>query len=261
MQAVVWHDGAAWRAALDTSDLHPEPGPGGAPRAGALAAAAPMTNFRAERQYGTFSAEDACNYALNIYDAGAVLSIVVDADPHGTHVAGIAAACHPDAPELNGAAPGAAAPCRACTGTCGLRAGCVRAVSRAGDSCLTCVPRAVIAAEMLPPFSFLVRLAGASVLWPVCCPDQYAGNAPSLARALGAGAQIISCKIGDSRLGSMETGTGLTRALIDVLAARADLVNMSYGEATSAPDQGRLIDLITEVRAWHRIRVPVNPKQ
>lgn len=33
-------------------------------------------------QYGTFSAEDACNFAVNIYEDGNVLSIVVDAGSH-----------------------------------------------------------------------------------------------------------------------------------------------------------------------------------
>ena len=51
-------------------------------------------------------AEDCCNYALNIESDGNVLSVVVDAGSHGTHVAGIAAAFHEDHPELNGVAPG-----------------------------------------------------------------------------------------------------------------------------------------------------------
>lgn len=66
----------------------------------------PGGNTQAERVFGTFSAEDACNFALNIYDEGAVLSIVVDAGSHGTHVAGITAAHHADEPGLNGIAPG-----------------------------------------------------------------------------------------------------------------------------------------------------------
>ena len=64
-----------------------------------------------ERKFGTFSAEDACNFVLNIYDDGAVLSIVVDAGSHGTHVAGITAAHHPEDPSLNGIAPGAQSEC------------------------------------------------------------------------------------------------------------------------------------------------------
>lgn len=62
-----------------------------------------------------------------------------------------------------------------------------------------------------------------------------------------AGAQIISCKIGDSRLGSMETGVGLTRALIAAIDHKVDLINMSYGEATATPNAGRFISLANEV--------------
>ena len=45
----------------------------------------------------------------------------------------------------------------------------------------------------------------------------------------------------------METGTGLTRALITVLEHKADLINMSFGEATTTPNLGRFIDLANEV--------------
>ncbi|KAI5070002.1 hypothetical protein GOP47_0014345 [Adiantum capillus-veneris] len=67
------------------------------------------------------------------------------------------------------------------------------------------------------------------------------------------GAQLISCKIGDSRLGSMETGTGLTRALIAAIENKCHLINMSYGEPTSTPDYGRFVELANEAVNKHGI--------
>ncbi|GAX82749.1 hypothetical protein CEUSTIGMA_g10175.t1 [Chlamydomonas eustigma] len=162
IDCVVWHDGHCWRAALDTSELHTlalgSKKAGGNGGTGALSEFTPLTDFKAERKYSTFSFLDSCNFAVNIYGNGAVLSIVVDAGAHGTHVAGITAAHFEEDTGMNGIAPGA---------------------------------------------------------------------------------QIISCKIGDTRLGSMETGTGLTRAMIAVLSHKCDLINMSYGEPTSTPNSGR----------------------
>ncbi|XP_048229293.1 tripeptidyl-peptidase 2 isoform X2 [Ricinus communis] len=164
IDAVVWHDGELWRAALDTQSLEDDPD------CGKLTDFVPLTNYRTERKFGVFSKLDACSFVLNVYDEGNILSIVTDCSPHGTHVAGIATAFHPKEPLLNGVAPGA---------------------------------------------------------------------------------QLISCKIGDSRLGSMETGTGLTRALIAAVEHKCDLINMSYGEPTLLPDYGRFVDLVNEVVNKH----------
>ncbi|KQK00668.1 tripeptidyl-peptidase 2 isoform X2 [Brachypodium distachyon] len=166
IDVVVWHDGDVWRVAVDTQGLE------GDKNCGKLADFVPLTNYRHERKFGIFSKLDACSFVANVYDDGNLVSIVTDCSPHATHVAGIAAAFHPEQPLLNGVAPGA---------------------------------------------------------------------------------QLISCRIGDTRLGSMETGTGLVRALIAAVEHKCDLINMSYGEPTLLPDYGRFIDLVNEVVDKHRI--------
>ncbi|KAJ3047136.1 tripeptidyl-peptidase II Tpp2 [Rhizophlyctis rosea] len=60
------------------------------------------------------------------------------------------------------------------------------------------------------------------------------------------GAQIVSLKIGDTRLGSMETGSGLVRAAIELSRLKIDVANISYGEAASVPDYGRFIELLRD---------------
>jgi len=101
IDAVVWYDGSVWRAAIDTQDLEEDP------EHGKLANFTPLTNYRVERKYGVFSKLDACTVSVNIYNDGSILSIVTDCSPHGTHVAGITAAYHPEEHLLNGIAPGA----------------------------------------------------------------------------------------------------------------------------------------------------------
>ncbi|KAJ1655524.1 hypothetical protein IWQ61_004741 [Dispira simplex] len=58
------------------------------------------------------------------------------------------------------------------------------------------------------------------------------------------GAQLISLKIGDHRLGSLETGCGVTRAAIALIQNRCDLANMSYGEPCEDPNVGYFIQLV-----------------
>lgn len=157
---VVFFDGEHWRAAVDAAE------------SGDFTGVAALTNYKIERQYATFSVESQLNYALNIYDDGNTLSIVNDVGAHGTHVAGIVAAYHPDQPACNGVAPGA---------------------------------------------------------------------------------QIISVKIGDGRLGSMETSTALSRAILAIIDAKADVVNMSYGEYASEHNYGRVVELANELVDQHNV--------
>jgi tripeptidyl-peptidase-2 len=145
---IVFHDGQRWQTVVDTSET------------GDLTAAEPMCDYKHLRHYRRFSDLDALNFCVNVFDDGTVLSIVVDAGAHGTHVAGIIGAYHPDKPEENGVAPGC---------------------------------------------------------------------------------QIISFKIGDTRLGSMETGVGLIRGLYEALKRGCHVINMSFGEATSWDNYGAFV--------------------
>ena len=67
------------------------------------------------------------------------------------------------------------------------------------------------------------------------------------------GCQIVSIKIGDSRLGSMETGTGLLRGLLAAKRAGAHIINMSYGEATARSVDGRFVQALEELVFKHNV--------
>lgn len=82
----------------------------------------------------------------------------------------------------------------------------------------------------------------------------YFPESPEL-NGIAPGAQIISCKIGDSRIGGMETGTGLLRALIAAKRNNVDLVNISFGEYVQKSNSGRVVSFMEELVNDHGIIV------
>ncbi|ODQ50372.1 subtilisin-like protein [Saitoella complicata NRRL Y-17804] len=62
------------------------------------------------------------------------------------------------------------------------------------------------------------------------------------------GAQIVSLKIGDTRLGSMETHAGLVRAANYLYKHRdtIQLANMSYGEASGISAKGQFVEVLAD---------------
>mmetsp|Transcript_33172 Transcript_33172/g.65106 ORF Transcript_33172/g.65106 Transcript_33172/m.65106 type:complete len:1415 (+) Transcript_33172:43-4287(+) len=77
-------------------------------------------------------------------------------------------------------------------------------------------------------------------------------NQPEL-NGIAPGCQLISVKIGDSRLGSMETGTGLIRGLKACLRMKCDMINLSYGEATTVANSGYFTQLANELVETHGV--------
>jgi tripeptidyl-peptidase-2 len=77
-------------------------------------------------------------------------------------------------------------------------------------------------------------------------------NEPEL-NGLAPGVQFVSVKIGDSRLDGMETGSAVVRGLKAVLDHGCQMINMSYGEPTRLPNQGRIMRLIEDVVHEHRV--------
>ena len=67
------------------------------------------------------------------------------------------------------------------------------------------------------------------------------------------GAQIISLKIGDTRLDSMETGVGLVRACIEAVKRGCHIVNMSYGEASAHENIGHFVKMANDIVAKHNV--------
>jgi tripeptidyl-peptidase-2 len=96
----------------------------------------------------------------------------------------------------------------------------------------------------------LVTNAGSHGTHVAAITSAYFPDAPEK-NGIAPGARIISLKIGDTRLGSLETGIGLARAIKCIKEWNCHLVNMSYGEAIAYPEYGFFVKEMQEL-VWNQ---------
>lgn len=112
IEVVAWHDGTDHRCIVAAAEGEQE-GDGrgipikdekGQPFVLDLTQRKPMTDFRKEKHFEAFGTQDMLTYSVNFYEQGKIVSLVTQANAHGTHVAGIIGA-HNDDVALDGVAP------------------------------------------------------------------------------------------------------------------------------------------------------------
>eukprot|EP00924_Labyrinthula_sp_SR-Ha-C_P011420 maker-scaffold_46-snap-gene-0.47-mRNA-1 protein AED:0.02 eAED:0.13 QI:33/1/0.5/1/1/1/2/0/1376 len=80
-----------------------------------------------------------------------------------------------------------------------------------------------------------------------------AGNHPENRdlNGIAPGAEVVSLRIGDGRLGTMETNKSIVKAVSLAVELGCDLVNMSFGEASTGTSEGIVVETIQEAVRKH----------
>ncbi|CAG9136289.1 unnamed protein product [Plutella xylostella] len=92
---VLFHDGAVWRACIDTSE------------SGDLSSGPLLGEYSVTHEHTHLTPLDEMTVSINVHNEGNVLEVVGMCSTHGTHVAAISAGYFPEEPDRNGVAPGA----------------------------------------------------------------------------------------------------------------------------------------------------------